>query len=222
VMEPYYDDGTCTIYHGDALELLPTMDPASVALVLADPPYGIGLDTRNEARGRNSVSGRRRKIARSIDHAPVHGDDAPFDPAPLLRFRRLVLWGANHYASRLPDSGSWLVWDRQSGDSDTTDAELAWSNLGGAVRTYRHTWNGVCRASEVGSHLHPTQKPVALMAWIIARWTKPGDLILDPYMGSGPVLRAAKDLGRRAIGIEIEQRYCEIAARRLGQEVLAV
>jgi site-specific DNA-methyltransferase (adenine-specific) len=218
-MKPYYDDGTCTIYHDDCRDVLPLIDPASVALLLADPPYGIGLDTRYQSRGRWNGGP---KWNRSIDHAPVHGDDAPFDPAPLLRFRRLVLWGANHYASRLPDSGSWLVWDRQSGGSDTTDAELAWTNLGGTVRTYRHLWNGVCRASEIGSHLHPTQKPVALMAWIVARWTAPGDLIVDPYMGSGPVLRAAKDLGRRAIGIEIEERYCEIAARRLGQEVLAL
>jgi DNA modification methylase len=73
---------------------------------------------------------------------------------------------------------------------------------------------------ERGSQLHPTQKPVALMRWIVDRTTKPGDLVLDPYMGSGPVARACMDLGRRYIGIEIEERYCEAAARRLGQGVL--
>jgi site-specific DNA-methyltransferase (adenine-specific) len=154
---------------------------------------------------------------------PVVGDTQPFDPAPLLRFPRVVLFGANHYADRLPPSPTWLVWDKRDGvaSDDNADCELAWTNLGGPARLYRHLWRGLCRASEQGQrHLHPTQKPVALMAWIIANWTKPGDLILDPYMGSGPVLRAAKDLGRRAIGIEIEERYCEIAARRLGQEVL--
>jgi site-specific DNA-methyltransferase (adenine-specific) len=109
------------------------------------------------------------------------------------------------------------VWDRKSGDSNTADAELAWTNLGGTVRLYAHLWNGVLRDTEIGYHVHPTQKPVALMAWIIQRWTKPGDVILDPYMGSGPVLRAAKDNGRKAIGIEIEESYCEIAVKRLVQ-----
>jgi DNA modification methylase len=68
--------------------------------------------------------------------------------------------------------------------------------------------------------VHPTQKPVALMRWILTKWSKPGDLILDPYMGSGPVARACLDLGRRYIGVELEERYCEIAVSRLSQQVL--
>ena len=77
------------------------------------------------------------------------------------------------------------------------------------------------RDSEAGETvIHPTQKPIALMSWIIGKWTEPGAMIFDPYTGSGPVLRAAKDLQRHAIGIEIEERYCEIAAKRCAQEVL--
>lgn len=207
-MKPYYSDDAVTIYHGDCREVLSEVE--DVGLLLTDPPYGIGIQTNNTTRSRRS---------RGRVFPPVHGDDAPFDPAHLLRFNPCVVFGANNFASRLPDSGAWIVWDRCSGDSNTADAELAWTNCKGTVRTFRHLWNGVLRDSEIGVHLHPTQKPVALMSWVIGRYARPG-VVVDPYMGSGSVLRAAKDLGRKAIGIEIEERYCEVAARRMGQEVL--
>ncbi len=225
--KPYYDVDGITIYHARCEDVLPSIDPASVDLLLTDPPYGINLDTRFGTRTRNAKPRAHSKSidrggvpARSIDHPRVYGDDKPFDPTPLLAYRRAVMFGANHFASRLPDSGSWIVWDRESGGSDTADAELAWTNLGGTVRTFRHLWNGVCRATEIGSHVHPTQKPVALMRWIVDKWTDPGDLVLDPYMGSGPVARACADLGRRYIGIEIVEDYCRVAVERLAQQTL--
>ena len=101
-----------------------------------------------------------------------------------------------------------------------SDAEVAWASFPTPTRIFRHKWLGYMRASEVGFHVHPTQKPVALMAWVIGKWCGEAETILDPYMGSGPVMRAAKDLGRKAIGIELEERYCEIAAERCSQEVL--
>ena len=208
--EPYYQDDHCTIYHGDCRDILPALPTPD--LLLADPPYGIAIETDSSSRSRRSLG---------INHPPVHGDDEPFDPSHLLgASRRVVLFGANNYCDKLPPSQAWIVWDRMSGGSNTADAELAWTNLGGTVRTFRHLWNGVLRDSEIGFHVHPTQKPVRLMSWVIARATSDGDLVIDPYCGSGPTLRAAKDLGRKAIGIEIEERYCEIAAKRLAQEVL--
>ena len=156
---------------------------------------------------------------------PVHGDDRPFDPAHLLTFDRLVLFGANHYSDRLPVSGGWLVWDKTGGgrgpDNSFADVELAWTNLRKTPCIRHHLWKGLVRDSEAGDRvLHPTQKPVALMQWILTEWTVAGDLILDPYAGSGPTLLAAKNLGRRAIGIEIEERYCDSAAKRLSQETM--
>lgn len=212
-MTPYYDDGRVRIYHGDCREILPTL--TGVDLVLTDPPYGVAEATDRKARGRDN-------LAECNDFPPVYGDDAPFDPTHLLTFPA-VLFGANHYADRLPVSPSWIVWDKRDGlaSNDNADCELAWTNLGGPARLFAHLWNGMVKASERDQRrVHPTQKPVALMSWVIQRWTLPGQLVVDPYMGSGPVCRAAKDLGRRAIGIEIEERYCEVAARRLGQEAL--
>lgn len=209
----FYESDGVTILHGDCRELLTDIDPATVALVLTDPPYGVSEPTNRKERGRT-------KAAECNDFPPVYGDDQPFDPTHLFRFKRLVLWGANYYADRLPTSPSWLVWDKRDGlpSNDNADVELAWTNLGGPARSYRHMWNGMVKASErTERRCHPTQKPVSLMSWIIENRTQPGDLILDPYMGGGSTLVAAKRAGRRAIGIEYEERYCETAAARLAQ-----
>ena len=223
---PYYDEDGVTIYHADARDVLPLINPDSVNLVLTDPPYGTNTRTDYHGSGRGKPSSRsthvgRSRIASANSFPPVAGDNQPFDPRHLLRYSRLVLWGANHYADKLPASSSWLVWDRVSGDSATADAELAWTNLGGTIRSYRYLWNGACRHGEKETHgWHPTQKPVSLMRWIIDRHTKPGDLVLDPYMGSGPIARACLDLGRRYVGVELVEDYCRIAVTRLGQGVL--
>lgn len=215
--KPYYEQDGITIYHGDCREVLPDVW-FGVDLLLTDPPYGVSEACNRKERGRG-------KLAECNDFPPVFDDDKPFDPSHLLVIPRAVLFGANHYADKLPASPSWIVWDKRDGiaSNDNADCELAWSNLGGPARVFRHLWNGMIKASERGERrVHPTQKPVALMQWIIAQHTKPGQLVLDPYMGSGPTLIASKALNRRAIGIEIEERYCEVAAKRLAQGALAL
>jgi DNA modification methylase len=220
---PYYSHAGISIYLGDCREVLPTL--GRFDLLLTDPPYGIGVNTRNAASRRAWVPGNP-KGWRAIDHAEVHGDDAPFDPAPILALSvNAILWGANNYASKLPDSACWLTWDRKCGrgaDSDATECELAW--VGGhrfrTVRIFRHMWTGYQRDSEIGLKvMHPTQKPVALMRWCLGFFPE-AKTVVDPYMGSGPVARACKDAGLTYVGIEIEERYAEIAAKRLAQEVL--
>jgi site-specific DNA-methyltransferase (adenine-specific) len=229
-MTPYYQDGAVTIYHGDCREVLPSIERADA--LVTDPPYGSGLSFDYARRFKPGVGDWWNHSDRSgsSHHAPMVGDSEPFDPSYLLAFDapKKVLWGANWYANRLPDSGGWWVWDKRGGKRDVTESdwpmgegEIAWANIGKGVRIFRHTWFGLLRDSERGLHLHPTQKPVALMVWCIERTGIPaGALVMDPYCGSGTTLRAAKDLGRKAIGIEIEERYCEIAAKRMQQEVL--
>lgn len=219
-MTPYYDEAGVTIYHARCEDILPSIEPATVGLLLTDPPYGMGLDTDYSRGGEHSWKG---LVGRGHKWEPVEGDDQPFDPAHLLAYKRLVIFGGNHFASKLPDSGGWIVWNKR-GDGQPSgfhfgDCELAWTNLSKSIRMYSFMWHGVARMN-AEPPLHPTQKPVSLMRWIIDKWTAPGDLVLDPYMGSGSVLRAAKDCGRRAIGIECVEHYCEVAAKRLAQEVL--
>lgn len=219
-MTPYYqlDDGSIRIFHARWEDVLAAgvFAPKDIALVHADPPYGLALTFGGRGRGRKV--GKCESQCREREWPSVVGDDKPFDPSPLLELDRpLVTWGGNHYASRLPDSPSWLTWDkRDDGTSDNgADCELAWSNLGGPARLFRHLWRGTCRASECGTpHLHATQKPEALSAWVFARAMerkklKRGNLVLVPYMGSGPDLRPALAMGLKVIACEVAEEYCK-------------
>ena len=226
-MTPYYQDTHCTIYHGDCREVLPRVPQTMRDVLLTDPPWGVKTNVVNRrfvggrqgAGARIGVNARQRLQKRQ----PIHGDALPFDPTPLLAFPRCILWGGHCFASRLPDSAGWLVWDKRQGIEDVawplSEAELAWTNMGKGVHVFRHRWFGLVRATENGEHFHPTQKPVTLMRWCLERCIRVRH-VCDPYMGVGPTLIAAKELGIPSMGIEIEERYCEIAVRRLAQEVL--
>ena len=219
-VRPYHVDekSGIVLYCGDCRELLPRIPKGTADLVLTDPPWGVDNCNENQTSGRGNRPYDRGTAAR--DFPPCAGDDSPFDPAPLLETKNLILWGANHYADRLPASSFWLVWDRKVGkaaDCDATDCELAWTR-GTSYRTVRkfsHMWVGFQRDSEVGQrHWHPMQKPAALMRWSLG-WFPDCGVVFDPYCGSGTTLVAAKLEGRRAIGIEINPDYCAIARERL-------
>ena len=206
--------GDATLYLGDARDVLPTL--GHVDALIADPPYGIGY--QKGAGGKGSHSGLRFGLARR-DTSPVTGDDVPFDPVPWLDFPHVVLWGANHFASRLPDAGRWLAWNKLGGmepwDS-FSDVEFAWCSQKGADRIFSHLWKGLCQKGAGVRRDHPTQKPVELMEWCLEFVPGAYD-ILDPFMGSGTTGVACARLGRRFIGVEIEPRYFEIACRRIEQ-----
>jgi len=207
VTGPYYEHDGITIYHGDCREILPGIQ--EVGLVLTDPPYGIRV-------------GKQKWFSHQQNQADVYGDDESFDPRFLLQIgSKRILWGANHYADKLEASSSWLVWNKigTMKRGIISDCELAWSDIGGPARMFTHQWIGYFKASERGERYHPTQKPVALMTWCIMLSRTTG-IVLDPFMGSGTTLVAAKELRREAIGIEVEERYCEVAAKRLEQEIL--
>ena len=216
-MQPYYTtpDGTIRIFHARWEDVFAAgvFVAKDIALVHADGPYGVNEQTNRASKGRG-------KATASIDFAAVVDDDKPFDPTPLLALDRpLVTWGANHYASRLPNSPSWILWDKREdvGSDDNADGELAWTNLGGPLRVFRHLWKGMIKASERGSvRVHPTQKPEALSSWVFAhamarKKLKRGDTILVPYMGSGPDLRPAQARGYNVIACEVDESYCRTA-----------
>mgnify|MGYP001566311637 CR=1 FL=1 len=216
-MTPYYEHGGITIYHGDCREILPSLP--KVDLVLTDPPYGIRHNFEGHGGG---GAHNRRNLIRLI------GDDILFDPRFLLKIgKEQIIFGADHFHSLLPSTGSWIAWDKLDGMEswDTfSDVEFAWHSCQHRARIFRMKWKGIAcvKAGENGGRReHPTQKPMALISWCVILSNSTGT-ILDPFMGSGTTLRAAKDLGRKAIGIEIEEKYCEIAAKRLAQEVLAL
>ena len=221
-IEPYYHDEAAgiTIYHGRCEDVLPTLDAATVDLVLTDPPYGMSnnCDYTRLSTGPRGTGGRSR---RSYDQ--IEGDDRPFDPAPWLGFPRVILFGSNHFGAHLP-VGTTLVWIKRFDGgfgSYLSDAEVAWMKGGHGVYCHRDT--SMQSVGRKGEKVHPTQKPVGLMKWCIAKSKAPNDvMILDPFMGSGTTLLAAKGMGLRAIGIECHEPYAEIAAQRLSQQVLAL
>ncbi|WDS36219.1 site-specific DNA-methyltransferase [Pseudoxanthomonas sp.] len=124
-----------------------------------------------------------------------------------------VIFGGNYYA--MPPARCWLVWDKENGDNDFADCELAWTNLPKAVRLKRYLWNGMLRANKELRGDHPTQKPIGVMEWAIGHVPAPNRLILDPFMGSGTTGVACMNLQRSFIGIEREVKYFDIACRRI-------
>ena len=227
-MKPYYETELGKLYHGDCLEILPQLTE-QIDLVLTDPPYGGGLAVDFAERFKSKAGKWWKNEDRSYQkrHEPIIGDDKPFDPSALLKIksRAKVFWGGNWYANRLPDSGGWWIWDKRNGRRDVTSAdwpmsegEIAWTDVGKGVRIYRHTWFGLIKDSERGEHLHPTQKPVALMCWCIKKAKSIDNYILDPFLGSGTTAVACERLGRQWIGIEISKEYCDIAVKRIIEE----
>lgn len=219
-MTPYYGpiDGI-TIHHGDCAVIAPTL--GRFDLLCTDPPYGIG-EARKKSRRR---SGQVNKsglgtLAPDQDYGDATWDDEPPSDDLLTMLRSLATWaclfGGNFFS--LPPASCWLVWDKEN-SGDFADAELAWTNYTGAVRLKRHLWNGMIRLNNE-SRYHPTQKPLAVMSWAIGLCPERPTTVLDPFMGSGTTLRACKDLGIQCVGIEREEKYCEIAVRRLSQSVL--
>jgi site-specific DNA-methyltransferase (adenine-specific) len=213
-MTPYYSEGGITIYHGDCREILPSVW-FGVDVCVSDPPYGMNWNT-DHTRFQTGPNGDGPGRTSKQKNPRIASDRESFDPTHLIGFRSVVLWGFLHFANKLP-KGSVLVWLKRydSGfGSFLSDADLAWMKGGEGVYCRRDL------SLQGEERLHPTQKPTGIMEWCITK-AGPGALI-DPYMGSGTTLLAAKNLGRHAIGIEIEERYCEIAAKRLAQGVLPI
>lgn len=217
-MQTYYQDNYITIYHGDCREILPGL--VGVRSIVADPPYGISLDTGYNESPRIYPNGKKQIPLSQYGKGGIEGDNNPFSPAHLLGYENVILWGAENYADKLPVNRKWLIWDKRTDvipSRTQGDGEMAWTNQEGTNRIFRHIWDGMVKDSERGiPRQHPTQKPIALMIWCIQQIKDPG-LICDPYAGSGSTLVAAKQLGLQAIGIEIVEQYCEVAAKRVSE-----
>jgi DNA modification methylase len=216
-MTPYYQDDAVTLYHGDCREILPTLPKHD--LLLTDPPYGIGADREMSKKGGTkygkAFAAKRRYMATDWDSST---SPAVVDSA-VEACENAIVFGGNYYA--LPPSPCWLVWDKET-NGQFADCELAWTSFSKPVRKFKWLWNGMIQ-EQMGDkkepRVHPTQKPIALMRWCLS-FAPDATTILDPFAGSGTTGVAAKLEGRKATLIELEERYCEIAANRLSQGVL--
>lgn len=220
--EPYYQDDYVTIYHGDNRQIAPLL--GSFDLLLTDPPYGIGETQRRVLNrgGMTKFKGGKSKWVEPKDYGVLDWDSSP-PSAWFMEFLRSVtvrqiIWGGNYFD--LPPSKAWLVWDKDN-TGDFADCELAWTNLDQAVRKFLWRWNGMLQEDMKNKELriHPTQKPLPLMAWCLSMVHEP-QTVLDPFMGSGTSLVAAKQMNIKAVGIDANESYCAKAAERLSQSVL--
>jgi len=217
MIKPYYQDRFATVYCGDNTEVIPKLLDLleqNVSIV-TDPPYGMNNNT-DYTRFTMGPNGHGKASLRK--YKKVFGDDRQFDPTRWLQYEKVVLWGFNHFADKLP-VGTTLVWiKRFDGGFGTflSDAEIAWVKGGMGVYCKRDT----SLYADTKNRAHPTQKPVGIMQWSIKKANIINETILDPFMGAGTTLLAAKRLNKKSIGIEIEEKYCEIAAMRLSQEVI--
>lgn len=212
MVTPYYQDSLVTLYHGDARDLLPLVAD-ECAVMVTDPPFGMSFRSGRDGRhGDCAIAGDDDTTARDA----VLGR---WRPRPALVFGRWSI--AKPIGTRMV-----LTWDKGEGQSGMGDLSLPWKPVTEEVYVLGsgfvgHRGSSVLSAPMAGLvnvREHPTEKPLRLMKALIRKC--PPGAVFDPFAGSGTTLRAAKDLGRRAIGIEIEERYCEIAAKRMSQEVL--
>ncbi len=244
-MKPYYEHGGVTIYHGDALEVIPNLSPFDA--IVTDPPYSSGGLHRSD-RMSSTVA----KYVQSGTAAPRHefsGDNRDqraylawvslWMAAALMRAKPGAVaciftdWRQLPTTTDAVQCGGWVwrgiaVWDktlkaRPMAGAFTAQSEfVVWATAGERIaRQLGYQIPGVFSipAPDTAEREHITQKPLDLMRWALQP-VAPGGIVVDPFCGSGTTLVAAKDTGRRAVGIEMDERSCEVAARRLSQEVL--
>jgi tRNA G10 N-methylase Trm11 len=211
--------GRAICYLGDNRDVWPTL--ARPDAIVSDPPYGQGLCLTVHTCTTGKQSRRAATVARE-----VVGDNGPFDPAPWADAAdNVLLWGAHKFHVRLPDGGRWLFWDKRGEvlpEWDQGCGEMAWHNQPGPVRVCRLIWGGlVMQAGAKADHPkreHPTEKPIRLMSWCLEQAkVQPGQLVADPFMGSGTTGVACMRHGARFVGIEIDEGYFRTACRRIAE-----
>lgn len=205
------------------MELMREFPDKHFELAIVDPPYGIGEDaSRALTRKGSSAAWKTQKLkvyagARGWDKNPP---DASYFKELIRISKNQIVWGANHFISRIAfDSPAWIVWAKngQNPNSDFADCELAYTSFRRAVRMFTFDWTGFGAVNAKEDRIHPTQKPVALYRWILHNYAKPGDKILDTHLGSGSIAIACHEKGFHLTGSELDPDYFAAMQKRLAE-----
>ena len=199
-----YRNGNILMIHGDNMEVMKHIKNGEIDLSCVDPPYGIGVDKMTLGNGRT-------KIPRGTDGWDSATPDKEYFEELMRVSKNQIIWGGNYFD--LPLVSSWIFWDKLTGLNDFSDGELAWSSFGGALRKYTQLWLG-SNAKDSDGRIHPTQKPVALYKWLLTKYAKPGQTILDTHGGSGSDCIACHDLGYDLTWMELDKDYFDSAVKR--------
>lgn len=203
-----------TLHNADCMDIMREFPDKHFDLAIVDPPYGIGEDgASNHSRG---------LLAEPKKFEPKKWDRAIPSPTYFAELRRVsceqIIWGGNYYP--LPPTSCWVVWDKLNEGTDFADCELAWCSFKTAVRKFSFRWNGMLQGNMANKEvrIHPTQKPVALYRWLLAKYAQPGQRILDTHLGSGSHAIAAHYAGMEFTGIELDPDYFAAAVARIKAE----
>jgi len=201
-----------TITNEDNMQLMARYPDNYFDLAIVDPPYGIDMGNKM-----NTVTGGIKHTAKDWDkHTPSqeYWDE-------LFRVSKdQILWGGNYFMSKIKkDSACWIFWNKNNGDSLFADGELAWTSFETPVRIAKIHWCGSAAKWETGQNkIHPTQKPVALYEWILNKYAKQGDKILDTHLGSGSIAIACNNLGFELTACELDKDYFDATIKRLNNK----
>ena len=227
---PCYQQPFLTVYLSDCLPIMRTFNNKQFDLAIVDVPYGIGEDgSKNFSRGITPGSIKKKAFAKAKDYKPYAGKDLN---APEQEYwdelRRIsknqIVWGANHFISKLPyDSSCWIVWDKDNGDNDFADCELAWTSFDTAVRKVKWKWHGMLQQNmkEKQERIHPNEKPIQLYEWLLKNYAKQGDKIIDTHFGSGSIALAVDKVNKldkmdlHLTAIELDEYYYEKSINRI-------
>ncbi|MCM1165654.1 MAG: site-specific DNA-methyltransferase [Ruminococcus sp.] len=211
------------LYNLDCMEGMKEFPDKYFDLAIVDVPYGINATKKAYLR-----SGKRygNALAASAEYTYKDWDKQPPTAKYFTELMRVsknqIIWGANHFISQIPfDSPCWIVWDKDNGTTDFADCELAWTSFDTAVRRFKYRWQGMLQGDMKNKEkrIHPTQKPVALYAWLLNKYARHGDVILDTHVGSASSLIACYRCGFHFVGFEIDPEYYKSADERLSAEM---
>lgn len=215
-----------TIYNEDCLETMKRMPDNFIDLVLTDPPYGIDIGKMSFANSRGGKPSKNALAKRREYSSDKSWDSVRISIEYFDEMRRvannLIVWGGNYYIDYLGATRCMLVWYKRDGlpTRSFADCEIAWTSFDKNSMVFNCRWDGFIRDSREPKVAHPTQKALEVMKWCVSDFSKEGDTIYDPFMGSGTTAKACQDLNRNYIGSEISKEYCDIAEERLKQGVL--
>ena len=219
-----------TITNEDNMELMARYPDNYFDLAIVDPPYGIGEDgAKNHSRGKPvTINGSKSKaVCKSQKFTPKNWDNKPSSKEYFKELKRVsknqIIWGANHFIENIPNQNSscWIIWNKENGESDFADCEIAWTSFKTAVRMFTFKWNGMLQGDMKNKEIriHPTQKPVALYKWILDKYAKQGDKILDTHLGSGSIAIACHDYGFELTACELDKEYYDKAMERINNHM---
>ena len=204
------------ITNEDNMQLMSRYEDNHFDLAIIDPPYGIDINNQKQGEGGG--------VAKKINYTKKDWDKQPPNKEyfnELIRVsKNQIIFGANHFISKIPfDSSCWIVWDKDNGETDFADCELAWTSFSTAARKFKWLWSGMLQQNmkHKQKRIHPTQKPIELYRWILMKYAKQGDKILDTHLGSGSIAIACHEEKFDLVACEKDKEYFDNAVKWLNE-----